>query len=262
MLFWGERDALSVKRIERKLRSCGLRVSSFESIDSTNDEARRQATAGESVPALIIAASQSAGRGRMGRSFYSPADTGLYMSLLLDAGEDMASALKLTTAASVAVAEGIEAVFGVKTGIKWVNDVYIDGKKVSGILCESFVSPSGKRYAVIGIGVNISTKNFPEELCGIAASITDKESDRYVLALEISSRLLEFIGELSAPRIMETYRARSIVLGERVVFIEKGHSETATVKAIEDSGALRVILSDGSERLLCSGEISLRRCEK
>ena len=141
-----------------------IRIDIFDLLDSTNLEARRQADRGMSAPALIVASAQSEGRGRLGRSFYSPAHAGLYMSLLLEASDNSADNVRLTTATAVAVAESIDELCGIATEIKWVNDIYLGGRKICGILCESFTSAIGKRYAVVGIGLNLRASDFPDDI--------------------------------------------------------------------------------------------------
>jgi BirA family biotin operon repressor/biotin-[acetyl-CoA-carboxylase] ligase len=138
----------------------------FESIDSTNTEARRRAASGKSAPALIIANSQTAGRGRLGRSFYSPASTGLYMTAVFEASAAFESTVLLTTAAAVSVARAIERLAGITVGIKWVNDLYLNDKKICGILCER----SGDNV-IIGIGVNVNQTAFPPEISQRATSV-------------------------------------------------------------------------------------------
>ena len=149
-------EALSAERIGEEL---SFPVSVLRTVDSTNTEARRRILSGESLPQAILAEEQTAGRGRMGRSFYSPAGTGIYLSLCFEAsGSEI---LFLTTAAAVAVHRAIREVTGIVTDIKWVNDLYFRGRKVSGILAESF-SVEEKRYVIRGVGVNLYTTEFPE----------------------------------------------------------------------------------------------------
>ncbi len=246
------------KRVISKLNTRCVRVEIFDTVDSTNTQARREAEAGMSAPALIIADSQSGGRGRMGRSFYSPESTGLYMSLLLRARENSADTVRLTTAAAVAVALCIEELCGISTDIKWVNDLYLSGRKICGILCESFTTQIGERFAIAGIGVNLSTSDFPEELRGKAASLGQSEDIRAELAAAITDKLLGFWEDISAPEIMEYYRAHSAVLGRRIIFTEGGVEYFGVAESIDGYGRLSVALEGGARRLLSCGEISLR----
>ena len=251
-------DALSASEIARFAGEDRLRVAVFDEIDSTNTEARREAEVGLSTPALILANAQSAGRGRMGRSFFSPPATGLYMSLLIEAKTELADTVRMTTAAAVSVASAIEELCGVEVGIKWVNDIYFGGRKICGILCESFVCGDGKRYAVIGIGINLYTEDFPEEIKDRAASLFPRGGVRNALAAAIARKLCEFWKAPENERMMEYYRAHSIVLGKRVVFTEKGVEREGTALSVDGFAALRVRTDDGEERILTGGEISLR----
>lgn len=151
-------------------------IKRYESIDSTNEEIKRLAELGAVEGTVAIANEQTAGKGRQGRSFYSPKNTGIYMSLLLRPEGRPTDALFITTAAAVAVASAIRKVTGEPAGIKWVNDVYIDGKKICGILAEAALDEKvGIKYVVLGIGINVATKDsdFPEEIGGVASSIAE-----------------------------------------------------------------------------------------
>ncbi len=228
----------------------------LEYTDSTNSEARRYAERGECVPVLIVAQGQSAGRGRLGRSFFSPSRTGLYMSLLLEAKENPLDNIRLTTAAAVAVSSSLEALYGIESEIKWVNDIYVGGRKVSGILAESF-SANDRRYAVIGIGINVSTQEFPEEIKNKAASLGLNDADKAQLSVDIANRLYDMYLNFNNSEIMEYYRTRSMVLGKRISFLEGKTELFGIAEEIDDLGVLRVRLDSGEMRLLSYGEISV-----
>ena len=223
-----------------------LSIHLFAEIDSTNNEAKRQMEAGCTLPALFLAEGQTAGRGRQGKSFFSPADSGLYMSLALEKPENAADAVSLTTRAAVAVCRAIRALTGLAPGIKWVNDLYLNDKKICGILAEA-----REQGVVIGIGVNIGKAAFPEELEGIAASLQLPELDRNVLAARITEELFR------PGDYMEDYRAWSIVLGKPVTYWENGAEKSGIAREIDDLGGLLVETESGME-VLRSGEISLR----
>ncbi|MBO5203793.1 MAG: biotin--[acetyl-CoA-carboxylase] ligase [Clostridia bacterium] len=247
------------------LRERGIAPFFYKSIDSTNNEARRYAMEGGKAPAMFCAAAQTAGRGRMGRSFFSPHDTGIYMTLLLDITDDVpASTVKLTSAAAVAVSGAIQRSTGIELGIKWVNDLYLGGRKVCGILAESFFSDN-RRYAVIGVGINLSTSDFPEELSGVAGSLglSDTDSIRDRLTEQICAELYDAYrrvtdGDLS---YIEEYRARSVVIGKRVTYTENGVSRRGLAVGVDDCGGLEIECDGGERRVLTSGEISLRLTE-
>lgn len=238
--------------------SLGIRLSMLDEIDSTNEEARRQANAALSTPALIIASSQTNGRGRMGRSFHSPADSGLYMSYLVPAKQSIEDTVRLTTAAAVAVSLAVEEIYGISAEIKWVNDILVNAKKVCGILCESFRTDTGERFVVIGIGINISTADFPKEISDKAASLSDNSDKKYALASAVLGRLNAFYQNPKDAEIMAIYKKRSAVLGRRVRLITKDEEILATATDIEDDGTLSVTLDSGETRKIHSGEITLR----
>ncbi len=238
--------------------SCGgMTVRVYPTIDSTNTEARRLLAAGTlTPPALLMAEEQTGGRGRLGRSFYSPARTGLYLTLVLRVPAGPGAAVRLTTMASVATARAIERLTGVSPGIKWVNDLYLGDRKICGILVEAIPAAEGVD-AVIGIGVNLTTADFPEELTDSAASL-GREVSRPALAAAIAEELMELAADLSSTSYLEEYRARSIVLGRRIRCIRDGTSVPALAVGIGESGGLEVRYYDGSEETLTSGEISIR----
>lgn len=234
----------------------------YEVTDSTNLQARRHALAlSDSViePTLFLAHAQTSGRGRLGRSFYSPADTGLYFSLLIEAPERLEKILSLTALAAVAASEQIERAFSQRVEIKWVNDLYLNGRKVAGILAESCVSGT-KRYIILGIGINLSTESFPDELSQKAGSLgaTDlTKSIKRELATDISLHLIELLQSDDVRAPMQTYRERSCVIGKRVSFLQNGQTVSATATDVTDLGALVLRLDSGETLELASGEISI-----
>ena len=241
------------------LSSEGVSTFFYKSIDSTNTEAKRYARVGGKIPALFVADEQTEGRGRMGRSFYSPADTGIYLSLLIEAPKTEENTLRMTSAAAVATHDAILAVLGVDTGIKWVNDLYLGGKKISGILAESFFVDD-RRLVVIGVGINLSTKDFPAELRDKAGSLSGERNDdiKMILIQELAIALFKEMRSLDSPSLMARYRKYSLALGREVTFIENGVSRSGVAESVDELGALIVRLADGSRYRLGSGEISLR----
>ena len=234
----------------------------YKEIDSTNNEAKRYVQAGGALPALIFSETQTEGRGRVGRSFYSLDDRGVYMTVVLKAPADDAF-LRVTSLAAVCAAESLRELFGVKLKIKWVNDLYIYGKKAAGILTESFFI-GDERYIAVGFGINLYT-TIPAELHDIATSIFSAPIDSYTLNTQrnalinlITEKLLAAIYSDDFSAYMNKYRALSCVIGAPITFIENGVSYSGEALDITDRGALCVRLSDGSERVLSSGEISVR----
>ena len=237
-------------------RARDFSVCVLDQIDSTNTEAKRRALEGEKR-ALILAHSQSAGRGRMGRSFYSPEGSGMYFSILMPLEKSLEGCVFLTTAVSVAVMRAIRTLTGKQVGIKWVNDLYWQGKKVCGILCES-MSIGEERSVVIGIGINLKSAEFPEELSTIAGSLCADEVSSIQMAGEICRELFDFLEAPTSPDWLEDYRKHSLVLGKRITWIEQGIPHVGVAESIRADGALCVRDEKGELSILRTGEISLR----
>ena len=260
-------DVLSVRGIRSCLEDDGasLRPEVFVSVDSTNNVCRKKADEGEPEGYVAVAGAQTAGRGRRGRSFYSPADTGIYMSLLLRP-ENYSSdqVLKLTTMAAVAVSESIEKLSGKKAEIKWVNDIFVDGKKVCGILCEALYSvQSGNLECVIaGIGINAYAPagGFPAEIAKSAGCVFGKTEVglRNRLAAEVLNRFMAFYKDLAGDYYYDEYRKRSFVIDKDIKVISGGNVVKAHVLDLDKDCGLVVRYEDGTEEVLRSGEISIR----
>ncbi|MDO4989412.1 MAG: biotin--[acetyl-CoA-carboxylase] ligase [Eubacteriales bacterium] len=259
-------DVLSADGVMKHLRHRELRIEVFPSVGSTNTVLKTLAEQGEAAGCVVIAGEQTAGRGRMGRSFYSPAGSGLYMSVLYRPSSPAADAVRITACAAVAVAGTIEELSGRQAQIKWVNDVLVDGKKVCGILTEASLDcESGMfRHLIVGIGVNTAVPDgdFPEALRGVAGSAfgpAPVPQLRCRLAAGILDRLTDFMEDPGSERCFEAYRARSVVLGKRVTLLSPGREPAeAEVLGLERDYSLRVRLGDGSETRVSSGEVSVR----
>ncbi len=244
-------EAIS-KALEHNGIPCYVKV--YEEIDSTNLEAKRRAQFMEdNVPQLILAECQTKGKGRMGRSFYSPQSTGLYMSYMYTPKTDFSDSVTVTAAASVAVVRAIEKLTDLKPLIKWVNDIYIDQKKVCGILTEAVTGQSV--CIVVGIGVNITTKCFPKDVQSVATAL-NKRIDRNVLAAEIITELKKLVDELPDRTFIADYRDKSCVLGRQVTFFKNGDEIHGTALDIDRDGGLVVRTQNGIVTLN-TGEISL-----
>lgn len=252
-------DILSEGAVRAHLDDNDIDVRIFRVIDSTNSEAKRAVADGLERNALFVANEQTAGRGRRGRSFYSPKEDGIYFSCVLHPSVSLSDSTAITSAAAIAVCEALEGATKKHPLIKWVNDIFIDGFKVCGILTEAISDfESGRVDAVIvGIGINLTTKIFPEELKNIAASVGIK-TDRCALVADIYSRLNELCGALPDKTFMERYREYSLVLGKTVNFNRNGIDYRATAVAIHDNGELEVALDSGERMILNSGEISVK----
>lgn len=256
-----EDDHLSEVGVRAALGSAhnALPVRVYRTLDSTNQEAQRLLAAGEGCPLLILSEEQTAGRGRRGRAFYSPAGDGLYMTLALRPRVALSEAALLTAAAAVAVAQAVEALTGRVCGIKWVNDVCLDGKKLCGILTEANGSfeMDALSSVCVGIGVNVRTRVFPEEFAACACSLYPQTVSRNRLAAEIAARLLAFAEALGERRFLPEYRARSLTTGREVAFVKDGVERRAQAVDIDGNGALLVRYPDGREEALSAGEVRL-----
>lgn len=247
----------------------------YKVLDSTNTMAKKMATSEKSGLALVVAEEQTSGRGRMGRSFYSPQSTGIYMSLLIKPIFDISKSVLVTTAASVAVCRAIEDVLGIHCQVKWVNDIYLDEKKVGGILTEGITDfESGQiEYIVIGIGINyIAPENgFPEELHHIAGSLlpfsasmsSGERRSRNLIIGSIAAQLLQLLKSLNPDEFLAEYKERSLILGHTVTFFypKSGQTEARQGVAvdIDPEGGLLIRQEDGDIITLNSGEVTIRR---
>lgn len=255
-------DILSADTVCRLLERPAIRVLCHRSLDSTNSKAMRMAAEEAPEALVVLAEEQTAGRGRRGRTFFSPAQRGLYMSILLHPDDKIANALRATIAASVAVCRTIEDLTGLAPSIKWVNDILLNGKKICGILTEGvsdFETGTVKSLA-IGIGINLTTRpdEFPPSLRDIATSLGDTGVSRNEMAAGIVNRLIPLLGDIANPGLIEAYRARSSVLEKKISYEENGQVRQGRAKSIDPEGALVVENEDGSCVSLRAGEISIR----
>lgn len=226
----------------------------YDVIDSTNLEAKRLIKSGAKLPLIITADTQTAGKGRMGRQFYSPDKTGLYMSFVYKPETDFQDSVTVTSAAAVAVVRAIRELTDLNPKIKWVNDIYIDDKKVAGILTEAVTGE--KTTIIIGIGVNITTDDFPDEIQDVATSL--KQSvDKNILLECIVKHLVELINSLPQRTFLAEYKEKSMVIGKEVYFIKDGISKEGMAVDINQDGSLIVETAKGFETL-STGEITLR----
>lgn len=229
----------------------------YATVDSTNNACKRLLADGKKGKFVVAADTQTAGRGRQGKSFYSPAQSGIYFSLVLRPHTSLRNTVTATTAAAVAVCKAIESLTDKKPKIKWVNDVYLDGKKICGILTEAItnIEEGIIDSVIIGIGVNISTSDFPCEVEN--AGCLDASVNKNKLIAEIV-RELDLIAGGDYKRFIDYYRSHSLVLGQKIRFIQNNISTDATAVAIDETGGLEVELDSGERKVLRSGEISIR----
>ena len=223
----------------------------LDETDSTNTRLKAWAREGRiSAPYLLTADSQTAGRGRLGRRFVSPPGTGLYMSLLVQPPQDT-DAGRITILAAVAVCKAIHERTGLQPKIKWVNDLFLRGKKVCGILAEGV-----QQGVVVGIGVNLKTPpgGFPPE-AAIAGAL-DVETDRFALAGTIARHFLEGMEALDTDDAITYYRAHMPLIGREIRYQKDGQEKNARVTGVSDDGGL-MIQDDAGDHILRTGEVSL-----
>lgn len=237
----------------------------FDTVESTNKTAKELALDGECSGSVVIANSQTKGRGRLGRTFYSPDDSGIYMSVILKPDADANSYSIITVAACVAVFRAIYNVTGIKTSVKWVNDLFLNSKKICGILTEGIYDIESGRIgtAIVGIGINISTEDFPEEIKDIAGSLAVKGKNfilRNRLIAEILNELMVITENesLANKDFIKEYRENSFVVGKEITVHAGNRSFSAVAVDIDHNGNLVIENEDGSIQNLSYGEISVR----
>lgn len=251
-----DNDLLSAADVKNVMKN-DIDVLYYPEVDSTNNEAKRLIENGSKETFLVTAERQTAGRGRQGKSFYSPPATGIYMSLVIHPNLLLQNAVTATTAAAVAVCRAIERLTPLKPQIKWVNDVYLGDKKICGILTEavSDFELGVVTSVVIGIGVNIKTSDFPETVEHAGALNADVK--RAQLIGTIADELLAItLGDYS--EFIDYYRNHSMLIGRKINYIENGRVTAATALAIDERGGLVIEAENGEQRTLSSGEISIR----
>ena len=256
-------DILSEAGLLTCLRSRGVNTPLvfFSETDSTNIQAKRIALEGGKHGTAVVANKQTAGRGRLRRSFYSPADTGIYLSVLLSPGGAVPEPQMITVYAAVAAARAIEKVCGVSVGIKWVNDLYLNEKKICGILTEATLSMEGGGIdnIIIGIGINCtgSEDDLPDDIRGKAGFIGKGGYTRNELAAEVIAQIIRYGDCVFPDDVIEEYRNRSILTGRKVNYTKGGAVSTGSVLGISDSGCLIVRSDSGDTDELFSGEVSI-----
>lgn len=255
-------DVLSAQGIAKYLNP-ELRPTVHKSVDSTNAALRALAEQGAAEGTVVLAGAQSRGRGRYGRQFYSPAGTGVYLSILLRPAGDPQQAVLLTAAAAAAMCQAMEALGVENPQIKWVNDIFLQGKKVCGILSEaSFSLETGApEYVVVGAGINVYTPagGFPPELADIAGAVWDTPvpDGKNRLAAEFLNRFWAMYRSGNPADFLEDYRRRSLVVGKPVTVLSGEARRKALALGIDDRCRLRVRFEGGQEQALSYGEVSI-----
>lgn len=257
-------DLISSASVQRLLtgHAAGMSVEVCPTLPSTNTYLK--ARAHETNDCAVIALTQTAGRGRRTRTFYSPPDTGLYLSVLLHPKIPFCDVTRLTVAAAVAAADAVETICGQSVQIKWVNDLWMDGRKIGGILTEASLSLEDCQMhsVIVGIGMNLypPAEGFPEPLKEIAGAVmhTRRGNLRTELAAGILNRLTDAVANLQDPRILESYRKRCFVLGQPITVVRPDGCFSATALALDEDCRLIVRYDHGQTATLSSEEIQIR----
>jgi len=239
----------------------GRHVFCYESVDSTNRVLKTMAADGADHGTLVVANEQTGGRGRRGRGWLTPKDTSIAMSLLLRPEIPPAKVALLSLAASVAVAKGIRQVTGLEAGIKWPNDIVVNGKKVCGILLEMDADEQNVHYIVAGVGINVHLMDIPEEIRATATSL-DLELGHPCSRVEIVKAVMRAAEEteklLRDGAFMSVYETLSVTLGRPVSVQAVGETFTGTAEQIREDGVLMVRTESGAVREVMAGDVSVR----
>ena len=258
-------DSLLAPVIARSLdtRWAGHSIVSLKSVDSTNRYARALAAQGAPAGTLVVAEEQTAGRGRRGRGWISPAGEGIFMTLILrpQAHPSQVAGLSLQTA--LAVARAIARETGLDAGIKWPNDIVCGGRKVCGMLLEMNADEQSVIDVVAGIGINVHQRQFAPEIANTASSLDLLAGRRIPRAPLVRAFLEEFeaadaLAAQGKDALMAAYRARSATLGQRVRVVSLTETFTGTAQEITDSGSLIVIDEQGARREVLAADVSVR----
>ncbi|MCI6676334.1 MAG: biotin--[acetyl-CoA-carboxylase] ligase [Clostridiales bacterium] len=243
----------------------GRNIVYYDSIDSTNNEAKRLGKEGALHGTLVIAQQQTAGRGRLGRNWDSPKEQAIYMTLLIRPNISPQNASKVTLIAALAAAKGIREVAGMPPQIKWPNDIVIHGKKLCGILTEMNMESENKFFLVVGIGINCNRKDFPEELKQTATSLyleTKKEQSREQLIAAVMYAFEQyysvFIQTENLSNLKQQYECQLVNYNRDVRVLSPDHEYIGTSRGINEEGELLVEDKSGQMHAVRSGEVSVR----
>lgn len=265
-------DKLSENLIRKELRTklIGKDLRIYSTTTSTNDQLKEIAKSGGAEGTVVISEEQTKGKGRMGRNFYSPQGQGIYLSILLRPDMPADKAVAITIKTAVAVAEAIDKIAGVNSRIKWINDLFLQGKKICGILTEaSMEMESGKlEYVIVGIGINVNKKNLivPETLESIMGYISesgskDHQISRNRLIAEILNRIEAVYLNDDFSSVLKIYKDKSMVLGKYVEASIEGKLQRVKALDIDEDGRLIIQKENGEMLKLNSGEVSVKHWE-
>lgn len=263
----GQQDVLNKNEIESRMNTkwAGRELYYYESTGSTNLDAKRLLEEGAPEGVLVVGGEQKQGRGRRGRSWQSPPGTNIYMTLGLRPEFQPDLAPMVTLLDAMAVAEAVEETCGLKTQIKWPNDVVIGGKKICGILTEMSAETGYIHYVVIGTGINVNIREFPEDIRETATSLCIEKGET-VLRAPIIAKTMEhfedyyekFAQTMDLSLLMEKYNARLVNRDASVKVLDPQNVFEGTARGIDEKGRLLVEKKDGSMETVYAGEVSVR----
>lgn len=235
----------------------GIKVFFNEKSSSTQLDAKAGIEKGDPAPALYLAPSQTAAKGRFSRQFFTPETGGIYMSIHLHPELPFKQLPSYTLMAATSVVKAISRLTGIETDIKWVNDIYLHGKKVAGILTEavSSIETGLITDVIIGMGINFHVTDFPEELQSKASSIFSEKPT--ITRNQLISEIWNIFFNIPKSELIKVYKEKSLVLDRQVTFVENDVTYKGIATDITDTGQLIVQLENGQEKILNSGEISL-----
>ncbi len=264
-----EPDTIDSKALEIELKDKSFikEIVHYNTVDSTNSQGKLMAAQGAIEGTIVISEEQTGGKGRLGREWISPKGTGIWMSIILKPNIEPQEATIITQITAAAVASAIIKLTGIKAGIKWPNDIIVDGKKVCGILTEMSGELNSINYVVVGIGVNVNMnqEDFPEELKEVAISLKEsfgEDLSRKELVIKILSEFeelyLDFINTNNAQKSISICRELSVTLGKQVKIVQRGKTILAEALDITEDGELLIKSSDENIQKVVSGEVSVR----
>lgn len=242
-------------------------VEVLQTVDSTNNRCKQLAAEGAPAGTVVAANEQTGGRGRLGRSFSSPAGAGVYLSVILRPEAAPGELLHLTCACAAAMCEAVELACGIRPGIKWTNDLVLGNKKLAGILTELAIEAESGRvqYAVLGIGINCSQKkeDFPPDVREKACSlemVLGTPVNRNRLAAEMILALSRLNDTLLTGKAdwMESYRRDCVTIGKEIAVLRGGGARKGIALSVDEDGGLAVRYENGEEETVSSGEVSVR----
>lgn len=260
-------EELILSKLETKELGRNLKI--YKEVESTNTTAKELAAAGAVHGTAVITDTQTMGKGRLGRQFVSPAGTGMYMSVIIRPNLPIESVPLITPAVAVAAAEATEKLCGHEVQIKWVNDLYMNGKKICGILTEASLGLEMKSldYAVIGIGINVLSVAdfFSEELRQTATSVEDETGvkvDRNAICAAVLNSLEQRLEEIESRKYLSEYRRREYLTGKRITAVVDGKTITGSAVGIDNNANLMIEMPNGDIRYLNAGEANLCRLKR